>query len=60
MDTYVRLLDACGVAIELDAAPGSGVDLTQIRERLRLTPDERLDLLARSANNLAGFLGSRP
>lgn len=44
----------------LDAVPIAEVDETQIVENLRLTPDERLDLMQRSARNLDEFLaGSR-
>ena len=45
VDTLRRLLDACGHALLSDRRPGLGVDRTQIREMLRLTPVERLRLL---------------
>ena len=34
------------------------VDLSQLRERLKLTPSERLRIAAESANNLRDFLKS--
>jgi hypothetical protein len=34
------------------------VDLSQLRERLKLTPAERLRVAAESANNLRDFLKS--
>lgn len=42
LDTLDRLLRACGAALDLVPRPGSGVDRTLLRERLRLTPAERL------------------
>ncbi|HKR65167.1 MAG TPA: hypothetical protein VJZ00_15660 [Thermoanaerobaculia bacterium] len=36
--------------------PGYGVDRTQIRALLELTPAERLDLFVASARNLAEFI----
>jgi transcriptional regulator with XRE-family HTH domain len=50
VDTFTRLLDACGISLELRAAPG--VDRTAMRELLRLTPRERLDLAVVEARNL--------
>jgi hypothetical protein len=39
-----------------DAAPEvPTVDMTQLQERLRLTPNERLQIAVDSANNLRAF-----
>lgn len=49
VSTLDTLLRACGD--ELDAVPrrGLGVDRTLIRELLRLSPDERIELMSRAA-----------
>ncbi|MEA2026103.1 MAG: helix-turn-helix transcriptional regulator [Chloroflexota bacterium] len=39
--TIERWLAACGMTLEIRAAPGTGIDLTVIRERLVMTPLER-------------------
>jgi hypothetical protein len=36
--------------------PGSGVDRSQIRRLLELTPDERLEAFVASARNVAEFV----
>jgi predicted transcriptional regulator len=41
--TLLRLLDACGAQVEVVRRLGDGVDRTQIRERLALTPRQRLE-----------------
>jgi transcriptional regulator with XRE-family HTH domain len=43
--TVSRLLDACGARLVVEPVAGWGVDRTQMRELLRLTPRQRLDLL---------------
>jgi transcriptional regulator with XRE-family HTH domain len=45
LDTIERLLAGCGYVIEAVPQPGHGVDRTQIRELLRVTPQRRLELL---------------
>ena len=40
--TVDRLLEACGYGLESMPCLGIGVDRTQIRELLKLTPSERL------------------
>ncbi len=42
MGTVDRLLEACGYGLESMPRLGIGVDRTQIRELLKLTPSERL------------------
>ena len=49
VDTLERLLRAMGLSLEAVPAIGAGVDRTQIRELLRLTPGERARLAAADA-----------
>lgn len=51
-DTVERLLAACGARLVVEDRPGAGVDRSAIRELLRLTPTQRLDLATREANAL--------
>lgn len=53
METLDRLLAACGMRTELGARRGEGIDRTAIRQLLRLTPRQRLDLAVVEAANLA-------
>jgi helix-turn-helix protein len=41
-DTLERLLKQCGAELGVVPRPGDGVDRTLIRERLRLSPSERI------------------
>jgi len=52
VDTLERLLRATGQELSVSPRPGAGVDRSQIRRLLRLTPRQRLDLGVRDA---AGF-----
>jgi len=45
-ETVDRLLRACGMSLEPAERPGRGVDRTLIRERLRMSPAERVRLTA--------------
>ncbi len=47
--TIERWLAACGMTLEIKATPGTGIDLTVIRERLAMTPLERGRLGAQEA-----------
>ena len=58
VDTLDRLLAGCGRTLASVPAPGSGVDRTQIRELLALSPGDRLRLAAREARNLERLLSS--
>lgn len=49
VDTLDRLLRAMGLSLEAVPAIGIGVDRTQIRQLLRLTPGERARLAAADA-----------
>lgn len=55
LNTIERLLAACGARLRVEAEPGFGIDRTQIRELLKLTHAERLDLARRDAAGLAAF-----
>lgn len=52
VDTLEKLLRAAGRELNVGARPGIGVDRSQIRELLRLTPGQRLELAARDAAGL--------
>jgi transcriptional regulator with XRE-family HTH domain len=56
VDTLEHLLRACGQNLQVAKRAGAGVDRTVIRQLLRLTPRERLDLAVTEANNLGRFL----
>ena len=57
--TVEALLGATGMTVELAAAAGAGVDRSQIRELLRLSPLERARLAAADAAGLSRAIGSR-
>lgn len=59
VDTLDRLLRASGHEISVAVRPGAGIDRTTIRELLRLTPGQRLDLAARDAAAMEQFLPQR-
>jgi len=42
LKTLDRLLEGCGYGLEMEPRLGIGVDRTQIRDLLKLTPSERL------------------
>src|SRR5438270_222220 len=56
--TVERLLRACGMELDVSARPGAGVDRTQLRERLGLTPRARIEQTAAAAMELARFRGA--
>jgi transcriptional regulator with XRE-family HTH domain len=51
--TLEVLLEVCGYVVESRPRPGHGVDRTQIRELLKLTPLRRLQLLTEDVKGLA-------
>ena len=53
ISTLEAALEAAGRGLELGAGPVGAVDVTQLHERLRLTPAERLAAFQRSQRNLA-------
>jgi len=56
VDTLDRLLAACGLALATVPRPGAGIDRTQIRDLLALSPGDRLRLAARDGRNLDRLL----
>lgn len=57
--TLEALLRASGMTVELAPAAGTGVDRSQIRELLRLTPLERAQLAVADAAGMARVVGDR-
>ena len=55
--TVDRLLEAAGFELIVDRRPGAGVDRSQIRERLRLTPRQRVTEAAVAAGSVARLRG---
>lgn len=53
--TLSRLLRACHFDLEVEPRLGEGVDRSQIRARLALTPTERFEQAAASARGLDRF-----
>lgn len=53
IDTLDRLFGACGACLSVEHVPGYGVDRTQMRELLKLTPRARLESLRRDAAGMA-------
>lgn len=58
-ETLLSLIEGCGREVTTLAQPGTGVDRTQIRELLRLTPGQRLRSAAQDARGLERLLRSR-
>ena len=52
LDTLTRLIGACGMQLRPIDRRGSWIDRSQLRERLRMTPAERLQLAANAANGV--------
>jgi predicted transcriptional regulator len=48
-DTLVRLLEASGYELSLDRRLGQGIDRSLIRDRLRMSPEERIRLAVEEA-----------
>jgi transcriptional regulator with XRE-family HTH domain len=57
-ETLDRLLRACNKDLQLVVRPGTGVDRTLIRERLRLTPSQRARLAVLEWRRTRAFLRS--
>ena len=58
IDTFDRLVHAAGHEVVARPRAGFGVDRSQMRELLRLTPDERLRVAVESANNLTRLVAA--
>jgi transcriptional regulator with XRE-family HTH domain len=56
VDTLDRLLAACDLELATVPRPGAGVDRTQIKELLALSPADRLRLAALDGRNLDRLL----
>ena len=54
-DTLDRLLRAAGQTLSVEPLLGVGIDRTQIRGLLRLTPEQRLRLAEADARAIAAF-----
>jgi transcriptional regulator with XRE-family HTH domain len=54
VDTLDRLLGGCGLALDSVERPGTGVDRSLLRDRLRLSVAQRADLAVRE------WRGTRP
>jgi transcriptional regulator with XRE-family HTH domain len=57
-ETLHSLVESCGRELTTVPRPGQGVDRSQIRELLRLTPGQRLRLAAEDARGLERLLRS--
>lgn len=53
IDTLDRLLTACEMQLAVVPLEGAGIDRSGIREMLKLSPLERLELAAKESSNLA-------
>jgi hypothetical protein len=60
VDTLDRLLRACGQTLEPENLLGVGVDRSEIRDLLRLTPGQRARLAAADARGLANVERALP
>lgn len=56
VDTFDRLLEACGETLESVPRPGIGLDRTISRELIQLSPGERARHAVRSNRNVMEFL----
>ena len=59
LGTVSGLLKACGFELDISPLGGAGVDRTAIRELLKLTPTQRVQLAAEEARNLERALPRR-
>lgn len=53
LSTLTRLLDACGIDLEIQPRLGDGIDRSQIHELIRLTPRQRIESATIAAQQLA-------
>ena|SRR5437870_4111543 len=56
VDTLDRLLEACGMGLEVEPRPGIGEDRTLPAELLAMSPARRARHAAASANNIAASM----
>ena len=57
--TLQRLLDSCGETLVVTLNASDGVDMSQVRSRLKLTPAERLQAAVVAMNNVQAMLRDR-
>jgi predicted transcriptional regulator len=57
-ETLLSLIESCGQEMTVLPRPGEGIDRTQIRQMLRLTPEQRLRNAGENARALQRFLGT--
>ena len=57
-ETLLSLIESCGQEIAAIPRPGDGIDRTQIRQLLRLTPEQRLRSAGKNADALKRFLST--
>lgn len=57
-ETLLALVEGCGHEVAAIPRPGEGIDRTQIRQMLRLTPEQRLRSAGANARALQRFLGT--
>jgi hypothetical protein len=57
LETLDVLLRGCGLSLDLVERPGSGVDRTLIRQRLRLSPIDRARLAAQEWDRTRSLRG---
>jgi transcriptional regulator with XRE-family HTH domain len=57
-ETLMALVEASGQELAALPRPGEGIDRSLIRERLRLTPEQRLRSASKNARALRRFLGA--
>jgi transcriptional regulator with XRE-family HTH domain len=55
VDTFDKLLKACGMGLEVEPRLGIGLDPTLARELLKASPRRRIELLEREAAEMARF-----
>ncbi len=55
VDLLDRLLEACGLGLEVEPRPGIGVDRTLPAELLKVPPRRRIELAEREAEEMALF-----
>ena len=58
-ETLMTLLRACGYDLEVEPRRGVGVDRSQLRELLKLTPEQRIRNAVSGARGIAAFRAAR-
>jgi transcriptional regulator with XRE-family HTH domain len=58
-ETLMTLLRTCGFDLEVEPRLGVGVDRSQLRELLKMTPEQRIRNAATAARGIAAFKAAR-